>query len=131
MMGATIAITPYTPSTSSAPATFDAGRQPLAALQFNTPEQKRSVKVRKQFSFVLGLSTHGPTPKPKKSVEVPKQIADVFFSPQAVSPSAGITYTLNEVDVEDLDDDDDIPIAKLKEIPRHWPFLPQACSSGR
>ncbi|KAM6499854.1 hypothetical protein JOM56_005362 [Amanita muscaria] len=119
-MSATIVTTPYTSSTS---AMFDAGRQPLATLQFNTPEPKRSVKVRKHTDIFFCPRAVNPwanlarSPvKAKdvpKTVEVPKQIAEVFFSPRVVSLSADITYTPNEGDVEDLDDADDIPIGKL------------------
>ncbi|KAM6497669.1 hypothetical protein JOM56_005617 [Amanita muscaria] len=103
---------------------FDAGRQPLATLQSNTPEPKRSVQGRKNIADVFFCPkatnpwadpSHGSVDASKvltakKSVQV---LVDVFFSPQAVrSP---VPYTWNEVDVEDTDDDD-IPIAQLKKI---------------
>lgn len=106
---------------------FDAGRQPLATLQSNTPEPKRSVKGRKNIAGVFfcpkavnpwANPSHGPVDaskvlETKKPVEVTKRIVDAFFSPQAVRSS--VPYTLNEVDVEDTDDDD-IPIAQLKRV---------------
>ncbi|KIL62115.1 hypothetical protein M378DRAFT_13067 [Amanita muscaria Koide BX008] len=99
-MSAIIATTPYTSSTPSAPAMFDAGRQPLATLQFNTPEQKRAVNP---------WANPVQSPIKVKDVSKPKRSVDVFFSPNT-------TYTLNDVDVEDFGGDDDIPIAKLMEM---------------
>ncbi|KAM6500074.1 hypothetical protein JOM56_003088 [Amanita muscaria] len=104
MMSATISTTTYTPSTS---AMFDAGRQPLATLQSNTPEPKRSVKVRKH--------------------------ADVFFCPRAVNPWANLVKDVQKsvevspstlrrvprvkrrVDSGDPDDED-LPLSRVKEL---------------
>ncbi|KAM6497464.1 hypothetical protein JOM56_007937 [Amanita muscaria] len=123
---------------------FDAGRQPLATLQFNTPEQKRSVKVRKHADVFFCPRAVNPWANPaqspikvkdvsktKRSVEVPKQIADVFFSPNTTSAFGGdddITTgssTLRRVprvkqragpkDSCDLDDED-LPLCRVKEL---------------
>ncbi|KAM6489439.1 hypothetical protein JOM56_015072 [Amanita muscaria] len=137
-MSVNIATTPYTSSTS---AMFDAGRQPLATLQFNTPEPKRSVKVHKRTDVFFCPRAVNPwanlaqspvkvkdVPKPQNSVEAPKRIGDVFFSPQAVSLSADITTgpsTLKRVprvkkcvgpkDSGDPDDED-LPLSRVKEL---------------
>ncbi|KIL58873.1 hypothetical protein M378DRAFT_15214 [Amanita muscaria Koide BX008] len=106
---ATIAATPYSSSTA---ARFDTGRQPLGYPPIQYSRTKRAFNP-------WANPAQSPTkvkdvPKPKRSAEVPKRIADVSFSPQAVSPSANTTYTLNKVEVEDFDDD--IPTAKLIEM---------------
>ncbi|KIL62127.1 hypothetical protein M378DRAFT_13073 [Amanita muscaria Koide BX008] len=99
-MSAIIATTPYTSSTPSTPAMFDAGRQPLATLQFNTPEQKRSVE---------GCQSMGQTGSK------PHQSQGHLETQKAISTSANTTYTLSEADVEDFGGDD-VPIAKLMEM---------------
>ncbi|KAM6502912.1 hypothetical protein JOM56_002889 [Amanita muscaria] len=156
MMSVTIATTPYTSSTS---AMFDAGRQPLATLH-NTPEPKRSVKVRKHADVFFCPRAVNPwanlaqspkdVPKPQNSVEVPKRIADVSFSSQAVSLSADITTGLSTLkrvprvkkcvgpkDSGDPDDED-LPLSRVQElmvklgrrpapirfVPRHTLFRP-------
>ncbi|KIL61942.1 hypothetical protein M378DRAFT_166257 [Amanita muscaria Koide BX008] len=86
MMSVTIATTPYTSSTS---VMFDAGRQPLATLH-NTPEPKRSVKVRKH--------------------------ADVFFCPRAVNPWANLAQSPK--DVPKPQNSVEVPPSTLKRVPR-------------
>ncbi|KAM6495293.1 hypothetical protein JOM56_009916 [Amanita muscaria] len=86
-MSATISTTTYTSSTS---AMFDAGRQPLATLQSNTPEPKRSVKVHKH--------------------------ADVFFCPRAVNPWANLAPS--PAKVKDVQKSLEVSPSTLRRVPR-------------
>ncbi|KIL67017.1 hypothetical protein M378DRAFT_23016 [Amanita muscaria Koide BX008] len=98
MMSATISTTTYTSSTS---AMYDAGRQPLATIQSNTPESKRAVNPWANLA-----------PSPAKAKDVPNPQKSVEVSPSTLRR---VPRVKRRVDFGDPDDED-LPLSRVKEL---------------